>query len=169
MPLSLARYVDRRAVLKVAGWTALATSMPVGLRSAEALCATTTAPASDDWGQIASPEISPRLRQLRLGCTVALETCSATGNPRPIELLRLHAKNKFGFALGLRARTEEERIRFREAGALLEELETRFPELPLSAEMKARYATLRAWAEQGGRLAHRAARTGSFPAGTSSV
>lgn len=161
--------LDRRAVLKSAGWTVLAASLPVGVSGAEVLGTPTTAAVKGIKDVIAPSGIIPRLRQVRREYEEALETYRATGNSQPIELLRLHAKNKLGFALGLRARTEEERIRFREAGALLEELETRFPELPMSGEMKARYAKLRAWAKQGGQLSHRQVRTVNCPAGTFSI
>jgi hypothetical protein len=150
--------LDRRAVLKGAGWTALAASLPVGVSGAEVLGTPTTAAVKGIRDVIAPSGIIPRLRQVRREYEEALEAYRATGDVQAIELLRLHAKNKFGFALGLRARDEAERSRFREAGALLEELETKFPELPMSGEMKARYAKLRAWAEEGGQSARSVAR-----------
>lgn len=96
-----------------------------------------------------------RLRQVREEYAAAVETYRATGDADPIERARLQARHKFGFALGLEARDDEERGLFREAGVLLEQIESDFEELPLSLEMKARFAKLRTWAEAGGQQALR--------------
>lgn len=108
-----------------------------------------------------SPQIVWRLQQLDTEFSAVLKAYQSTGETQPVERLRDSARNKLGFSLGLQARNDQERALFVKAGRLLEELETSFPDVPMSPEMSARYKKLRTWAQEGGQFAILVARRGA--------
>ena len=145
--------LDRRELLALGCAGLFARAVPADT----AVAVTTAAPiqpaiavAPGKAYRLARSGIVVRLRSVREEYAAAIEAYRSTGDGEPIAMARLHAKHRFGFALGLEARGDDERALFREAGALLEQMEGEFPELPLDPAMKRRFATLRHWAEAGG-------------------
>ena len=146
---------SRRDVLAVGVITSIAAMVPHAVAQPapgrgvpeQALAA---ASASSGRPRLAPSGIAQRLREVRETYAAAVAEYRLAGDACPIEMARLRARSRFGFALGLEAVSDDELALFREAGALIGQMEADFPELPLDPGMKARFATLRAWAEAGG-------------------
>jgi len=138
--------VSRRDTLRLGGAAIITAGLP-----ASAASATEAAARVSDVLPVPA-EIGPRLDQLRAEFIAAMEAYRLRGETKLVENLRLSARNKLVFSLGLQARNGQDRVLFREARMFLDLLETSFPNVPMSPEMSARYAKLRAWAQAGGQF-----------------
>jgi len=139
------KQLSRRTILALSGACVALTAIPSGFSAGDLSSA--SVPKLP-----VCPDIARKLREVHRLRAEAVEVYRTTGDSGLIWSLRLTARNRFGYSLGLQARNEKDWALFREAGALLAELEAEFPEVPWPSGTKERYAVLRRWAEAGGQF-----------------
>ena len=161
--------MSRRAVLTHGAALLASAALPVGTAcESEAAVPLPVEPIPEAPVLPVSPQIERNLRHVRERYASAIEEYLTTGDADPIRHLRLFVGHRFGYSLGLQARDDNERAMFREAGVLMAQMETEFPEVPWCTGTKERYAVLRRWAEGGGQYALLRARNEARRAATQS-